>query len=138
MRRAAGAVLLVGLLSGCGPLVQTACPAIGWSNALRVELPGEWAAGDPVSVLVTCPSPCTLEVREDQPAVEGRELVADVAGGTASVAFPMTSPDSVVVTVLAADGAVLAERDADLDWVRVGGTEECGGPAEAAVEVPAP
>jgi hypothetical protein len=43
-----------------------------------------------------------------------------------------------VVTVLGPDGAVVAEVDAVLAWVRVGGSAECGGPHEAAVTVPAP
>ena len=36
------------------------------------------------------------------------------------------------------DGGVLAGLSADLDWQRVGGSEECGGPHEATVTVPAP
>ena len=50
----------------------------------------------------------------------------------------MTTPDSVVVTVLGPDGATLADLETDLDWRRVGGTEECGGPMTASVVVPAP
>jgi hypothetical protein len=50
----------------------------------------------------------------------------------------MTLPDSAVLTILGPDGTELAELDADLDWRRVGGTEECGGPSAASVVVPAP
>ncbi|HYO35192.1 MAG TPA: hypothetical protein VER97_03890 [Geodermatophilus sp.] len=47
-------------------------------------------------------------------------------------------PGTVEVTVLGPDGAVLAEVEADPDRVRLGGSEECGGPHEATVTVPAP
>ena len=33
-------------------------------------------------------------------------------------------------------GAVIAEGEVDVDWVRVGGSEQCGGPAEAEIELP--
>lgn len=32
---------------------------------------------------------------------------------------------------VSAEGEVLAKRDFALEWRRVGGTEECGGPQEA-------
>ena len=66
------------------------------------------------------------------------EVVAEVTDSKAGVPVDMTTPDSAVVTVLAADGTVLAEEERDLDWVRVGGSAACGGPMEAAVEVAAP
>jgi hypothetical protein len=47
-------------------------------------------------------------------------------------------PGTVAVTVLGPDGAVLAAVDGAPDWVRVGGSAECGGPHEATVTVPAP
>ncbi|MGY1858015.1 hypothetical protein [Modestobacter sp. SYSU DS0290] len=138
MRGAAGVALLAGLLTACDGGVPMACPAIGYVPSVRVELTGEWTTGTPASVRVTCPLPCALEFREDQEPVEGRELTAEVSGSTASVALPMTIPDSVTATVLTADGTVLTSHEADLDWVRVGGSQECGGPMQATVEVPAP
>ena len=50
----------------------------------------------------------------------------------------MSVPDSVDVRVLGPDGSVPAGLEAGLDRVRVGGSEECGGPMEAGVTVPAP
>ena len=41
------------------------------------------------------------------------------------------------MTVSGADG-VLTELTVTPDWVRVGGSAECGGPTEAEVVVPAP
>ncbi|RAX46471.1 hypothetical protein DQ354_06085 [Arthrobacter sp. AQ5-06] len=43
----------------------------------------------------------------------------------------MSSPDHVTAKALSSTGAVIAEKEADLDWKRVGGSAQCGGPAEA-------
>ena len=131
---ALGAVLA---LTACdtGP---TACPAIAWSNGLTVELAGGWWPGEGRSVRVACPQPCGPEFREDAPPGPGHEGVAPLVGDRATVSFLMETPDEVHVAVLGPDGAVLAEVEADLEWVRVGGSAECGGPHEATVTVPAP
>jgi hypothetical protein len=137
-----GGVALAGLLTlvGCdagGP--PAACPAIGWSNTVTVELAGDWPAVDGGSVRLACSSPCGCYVRLDEDPAPVVQVPLPL-GRSPSVEFGllMTTPASAVVTVLGADGAVLAEVDTDLDWVRVGGSEECGGPHEATVEVPAP
>ena len=46
-------------------------------------------------------------------------------------AVNMSSPDHVTAKVLTAAGGVLIEEDADLEWKRVGGSAQCGGPSEA-------
>ncbi|WP_299168467.1 hypothetical protein [uncultured Arthrobacter sp.] len=43
----------------------------------------------------------------------------------------MSAPEQVTLRALDADGDVLAEEDFPLEWVRVGGSEQCGGPGEA-------
>ena len=45
--------------------------------------------------------------------------------------------EALVVTVQRADGTV-TEQTVRPDWVRVGGSAECGGPVEAEVVLPAP
>ncbi|MGN8049480.1 hypothetical protein ACTJKO_07280 [Curtobacterium sp. 22159] len=42
------------------------------------------------------------------------------------------------VALLDADGQVLVQRDVDLEWVRHGGSEQCGGPSTAQVVVELP
>ena len=78
---------------------------------------------------VGCLQPCGLEVADG---------VVPLDGDRATVSFLLETPDGVNVAVLGPDGAVLAELTADLEWVRVGGSAECGGPHEATVTVPAP
>lgn len=43
----------------------------------------------------------------------------------------MSPPKRVTVRAFAADETVLAERDVNLEGTRVGGSEQCGGPAVA-------
>jgi hypothetical protein len=115
------------LLVACGPDGDTACPAIGWLNVIRVELAGQWAE-PATSVAVECSSPCGAD--------GGDEATAPVTGAAAEVLIGMSAPESAVVTVSAADGRRLAEVRPELDWVRVGGSAECGGPMEATIAVP--
>jgi hypothetical protein len=43
----------------------------------------------------------------------------------------MSAPKKATVKALDARGEVLAQRDVDLTWTRVGGSEQCGGPSTA-------
>ena len=52
---------------------------------------------------------------------------ADFFGGQSTVGYRLT--DSV--------GDLIAEGTIDVEWVRVGGTERCGGPREAEIQLPA-
>jgi hypothetical protein len=127
----AGAVLA---LAACDGDVERACPAIGWSNLVTVELAGPWPDGGGRSVRLGCGTPCDPSLPSEAPSA----VTAPVQGSVARVVLGMVTPDIVDVTVLGPDGAVLAETTADLEWVRVGGSPDCGGPHEAAVTVPAP
>ena len=111
---------------------STACPAIAWGSSLRIELADGWPAAD--AVRIQCPSPCGLPVDPVEGAPD--EVVVQLTGTTAFVSSPMGAPETITVSVLGADGSVLTEVRLDLDWVRVGGTEECGGPLEATATVP--
>ena len=119
-------VLCLSLLAACTAERQTACPAIGWPSVLEVRLAPEWPedAADAVTV-----EPF------DGP---DEEAVVPLVAGAAEVGFSPGYPNSVLVTVVDAGGRMLAVHEAGLDWVRVGGTEACGGPHEAEVVVPAP
>jgi hypothetical protein len=134
----AAATLTGALLLGtaaCGDDgADTVCPAIGWLDALTVRLADHWPPDDQRSLLVTCPEPCGPPGLDGRPG--SRRLAAPVPGSVASLTTS-ARPDSVVVSVLE-DGAVVIEREFGLDWRRVGGSAECGGPGAATVTVPAP
>ena len=137
MRGGAAGCLAAGLVlaTGCGTGQGTACPAVAWGSTLTVLLADGWPVGEGRSLEIDCGSPC-------EPASMGTSAGPVVAvplhGTSADLSFILSSPDTVVLTVLDADGATLAEVAADPDWERVGGSEECGGPMAAAVTVPAP
>jgi hypothetical protein len=121
--------------SACAAGASTVCPAIGWSNTLTVGLADDWPPVDGGSLVVECSSRCGLML---SPTDEPDELSVPLTGRSTVVQLDMTAPDAVVLTVLGADGAELAQLGTDLDWRRVGGTEECGGPSAASVVIPAP
>ena len=136
-RRAATALVVAGAaVTGCSS--QTTCPAILHGHTLTVALADGWQSQPGRTLHVECSRPC-----DDGPA-GGRSLVGrssvSVSGSAASTAFGFTlgAPDSVVLTVLDAAGTELARVEVEPEWVRVGGSEECGGPSEATVTVPAP
>jgi len=125
-------LLAVLVTAGCVPGDGPVCPA-----SLEIVSPNvvvevdEWPAA--ASVVLECSSGCTLGLDGTTTA----QLTAPVDDGAAG--FDLTAdPDSLVVTVLAADGAELAAVEVELQWVRVGGTEDCGGPVRATVTVPGP
>lgn len=140
------AVLLLSLAgSGCA----TACPAIGWVNAVNVELDGN---ADAVAAVELCfdgvcsESAPFLRVTDEPLRLmtalpEDAETAAPVEGSlvfstarvderTWRITFTTEAPDSITVRAVSATGAVLAERDVTLEWERVGGSEQCGGPLE--------
>lgn len=72
------------------------------------------------------PESSEAEAREASPHFSSR-----VDSDTWAIQFSMSSPDGVTVRALDERDRVLAEEAFRLTWTRVGGTEECGGPAEA-------
>ena len=133
-RRVAAALVLAGAaLAGCTP---TACPAIAWGRTLTVVLADGWPPGTGRTVHLACAEPC--EVLTARPVAPGAGPSAPVRGTAATFQPTYGAFESVVATVGDADGTELARVDAALDWRRVGGTEECGGPSEATQVVPAP
>jgi hypothetical protein len=125
-------------LAACRDGTDTVCPAIGWSNALVVTLADDWPPVAGGSLTVDCAPRCGWAVVEGGAPVDRDRLTAPLDGASAVLHLDMSAPDSVDVRVLGPDASELAGLEADLDWVRVGGSEECGGPMEAAVTVPAP
>jgi hypothetical protein len=120
--------------SACAAGANTVCPAIGWSNTLTVGLADGWPPVDGGALVVECSSRCGLMLG---PTDEPDEVQVPLTGRSTVVQLEMTTPDSAALTVLGPDGTELAQLDADLDWRRVGGSEECGGPSAASVVVPA-
>jgi hypothetical protein len=133
-------------VAGC----STACPAIGWVNSITVELAGDPSGVDTVQL---CADGACSELRPEPGTAAPRTVVTTPLDGTAPVApyvqptmapfyaeridadtwlftVSMSTPDHVTAKALSSTGEVIAEKEADLAWTRVGGSAQCGGPAE--------
>jgi hypothetical protein len=142
-------VLALGsMLGGCSLAPQFACTAIGWVNTVTVELDG---SVDGVHTVKLCVEG-TCSVMADQPQAldEPLEVITAIPRETAAPStqpatppyatkvddhtwtfnLMMGAPKEVTVRALSADGAIIAEREVALTWKRVGGSEQCGGPAQ--------
>jgi len=136
VRRRAGIVMVTGLivlgLSGCMSIPFGACPAIGWLNTLAVRLDGDTTAVDQLQLCTD--ASCAPAGDVDMTGPLGLITVADHDGDTWT--FSVDSlPETFTVRALAADGTVLSDTEVTPGWVRTGGSEQCGGPHEAAVNV---
>lgn len=111
------------------------CPAIGWINKLTIQLEGDVSQVADVTLCVD--DLCVPS--EDGTAPDELAQVGQAAqdGNTGQWVFTtsMSTPESFSVRVLSADGTVLANAPASANWVRVGGSEQCGGPRQATVIV---
>ncbi|WP_461189152.1 hypothetical protein [Arthrobacter sp. Z4-13] len=150
--------LLVMLVSGtAGCATPGVCPAIGWSNAATVVLAGpvdEVAKVQfcPDGICSITPQPTTAPKSTITPgasSIPGQAGAAVPATPGAPVgdsqyspstgkkiddrtwqfSTPMSAPKKATIRALAASGEVLAAREVDLTWTRVGGSEQCGGPS---------
>ena len=144
------ALVLSSALAGCS--VFDVCPAIGWNNTLTVTLEGATRNVSVVELCAddVCSAPARSQLSSDQPVrietFNPQHLATPTADPSAiqlpyfaskidehswEISTGMATPERVTLRALSASGEVLAERDVTLNWVRVGGTERCGGPGEA-------
>jgi hypothetical protein len=133
----------VGLgLAACSP--ATVCTTIGYPSTARITLA---EPRDDVDLEVCAgegcepgPSPgdaAAEPVRSGAPANEDSGIYALRGdGSTGWTADFSGTEDEMGYRLLGADGAAIAEGGVRVEWVRVGGTEECGGPQEAEIELP--
>lgn len=131
----AAATMTVGVmavLTGCVPL-PFACPAIGWSNGLTVELEGD--TSEVASVQLCTDDGCAPGSDADPSGPLGEVVLAERDGDTWAFSVGMTSMDRVTVRALAGDGSVISDTEVTPEWVRVGGDDRCGGPTSATVTI---
>lgn len=121
-------------LAACSP-PGVACPAIGWINELTVTLDGNVA---PVADVKLCIDEACVPMATGTPPEELAQVGLATQNGTTDewvFTTGMSTPERFSVRVYNANGEVLADRDVTAEWVRVGGSEACGGPGEATVTV---
>ena len=153
-------LLLAVATAGCSGSVPNVCPAIAWFNTLTVTMDGsvekvslvEFCAEGVCSVRADGPAraPEASVTPGAGPATETPDTTLAVTAApsrsvpgyspftaarvddrTWQISLMMRSPKTVTVRAYSADGTVLARRDVEPGWTRVGGSEACGGPETA-------
>ena len=116
------ALMVSAVVSGCS--VSDVCPTIGWDNTVTVELEGTTSNVSSVELCVDgeCSGPAPTQLSPD--------ASVGIDEHSWEISTIMATPENVTIRALSPSKEVLAERDVTLNWVRVGGTEQCGGPAE--------
>lgn len=133
MRRIVGVVasaVLIALIavggSGC-----SACTLIGYISRVDVILEGP--AADEVEHLELCTERgCSALANEATPAPTSGPLyfATDLGDGRWRVDLDLDAPDEATIEVFDAAGNALGRATTELEWRRVGGSEQCGGPVE--------
>jgi len=121
------------LATGCMVAEGEVCPAIGWVDTLTVRI-----VGDPAQVAdVKLCTEAGCAPSATGPAPPGLQAVSLIPGaGAGEWRFALvTRPAEFSVRAYDRDGTVLHDAPAAPDWIRIGGSERCGGPSEATVEV---
>lgn len=128
-----GLATLLGV-TGCSSL-GTPCTAVAWFNELTITLTGDFV--DVTDVKLCIEDQCAPVDGSQPPAALSQVKLAEQDGSTGTWVFKtgMSSPENFTVRVYTADGTVLSDTPAEPQWVRVGGSEECGGPGEATLTV---
>ena len=115
------AILMVAIVI---PRMPVACPAIGWINTLEIRLAGDIAR---LETLIACTDDgCATPEQNVGPT--GLQRIDD-ARWQLTLTHP--APELVTINAVDASGQLIGHSTATPDWVRVGGSEACGGPMEA-------
>lgn len=152
-----GASVLLTAVIGCSmQVVPTACPAIGHSTVIPIEVIGT-RAGAVAAVQICSDDGCSsgVPVQPPQEPVEQQppkppgslgtpvthqpEPVSLFSSSRASrvseesweIETDMVQPAEVTVQALDSFGEVLVRTEAALEWTRISGSEECGGDARS-------
>ncbi len=147
--------------SGCSaPPAVTACPAIAHSTVVPVEISGSRASSvvavklcsdeegcsngvpvqppqQPTATLPPPPPPppdtfATPAPQQSQPTeLFSQFITSRISEEKWEVQTSMVQPAEVTAQALDASGTILAITQAPLEWTRIGGSEECGGPSRS-------
>lgn len=131
-------------LTACVP-PGFACSAVGYLSVAKIALAEPTAGvelelcdgagcvpGPPMAPVEMQPARTTAE-----PIIEDTGVFTLVGDGVSGWSADFVGGQSVVGYRLTNTArGVVVEGTIDVDWVRVGGTERCGGPREADIELP--
>ncbi len=121
-------------LVGCSGAQGAVCPAVGWVNAVAIDLRRAPAALDRIGWVELCDATrCSESAAERELTGEADPVspeppyysARDAGDGRWVVDVMMASPSRVTVRAWSSEGRMLAETAVFLDWQRTGGSEEC-------------
>ncbi len=128
-------------------VITDACPAIGYSSALVVYV--DDPTGDASDVRICenegCEPPEDRSAPDrlganggiDADATDGR-VDLGIVGGEATLGMLVSAPSPLWIDVLDEGGRVLSTARVEPDYIRIDGTERCGGNRRADVTVAVP
>lgn len=114
-------------LAACSSL-PLACTAVGYIYSVAVTTDIRLPEGAALQVCID--QQCTVEGEAvDYTDASAVEIDRQTTQGW-NVSFGMNTPDRLAVALLDAEGEEIARDEYQLEWVRTGGSERCGGPME--------
>lgn len=128
----------VPLLDGCSNIVE-ACPAVGWANTVDVEFVGGAETIASIDTVEVCgggscwwaPRPWATPTTPPGSTEAYEGPTVEVTPTRWTLRLDMESPESLTVTARTSDGTVVGTTESKVEWTRVGGTANCGGPEHA-------
>ena len=131
-RRITEAAILVGVglaaLTACSPFTDVNCPAIAYPSNATITL----AHPQPGLTLEVCdgegciPGPPADPVQDMSGSSEVGWQVTFILGGKPTMGYRLTDET----------GEVVDEGYVKVDWIRIDGSEQCGGTRQATIELP--
>ncbi|WP_160318944.1 hypothetical protein [Arthrobacter sp. ERGS1:01] len=107
-----------------------ACPPSNWHNHIALTLAGNQARVDEAAAITACtgarcipPAPTFAKN-----ASAGNGLLSRQEDGSWLFTVGSVPPSSVTFRTFDVAGNMLSQQSNVLNWTRVGGTEQCGGP----------
>ncbi|WP_127818729.1 hypothetical protein [Microbacterium sp. CPCC 204701] len=143
-------------LTACAPFGGFACTAVGYSATARVTLeepvagvtlemcggdacePRPVMAGEAAPLKWASPTDLAIPTATPSPARPADAEMIDLTGNGRrgwSATF-LDGRSTLGYRLTGADGTLISQGHLDVEWKRVGGSAECGGPLEADVELP--
>ncbi|GAA4655668.1 hypothetical protein [Arthrobacter cryoconiti] len=110
-----------------------ACPAATWANTLKVTLTGSQSAVAGAANITACAGSTCIPLNPmfAKNAPNATDILAREANGSWVFVMGEQPPSAVTLRVFDTAGNLLTQESRTLNWTRVGGTEQCGGPMAA-------
>lgn len=109
------------------------CPSANWHNHVSLTLSGDQAEYARVSTITACEgSKCVpLAPTFAKKTSDSSILLSHQGDGSWILNVGSKPPASLTFSAFDSSGNLLAQQSSALNWTRVGGSEQCGGPMDS-------